>query len=184
MLYQPLTLTQEEKYREFMQRKEGAVKVHTTDKLESGEVVQETMQIPRITANTGRFNTQNLQAEIAKSMQQIMDANTKGTVSDTMDNLKKIVEDIPYLQVPAEDSGRAVEDERYGGVLGGGYNAYFPEFYPDGDYYFFVQRDLKWGYLGHPWRREIWLFGAPLVERLSLGLEELGFPVKNKSKEE
>ena len=116
MLYQPLTLTQEEKYREFMQRKEGAVKVHTTDKLESGEVVQETMQIPRITANTGRFNTQNLQAEIAKSMQQIMDANTKETVSDTMDNLKKIVEDIPYLQVPAEDSGRAVEDERYGHI--------------------------------------------------------------------
>ena len=71
-----------------------------------------------------------------------------------------------------------MEDARYGGVLGGGYNAYFPEFYPDGDYYFFVQRDLKWGYLGHPWRREIWLFGAPLVERLSPELEALGFPVK------
>ncbi len=116
MLYQPLTLTQEEKYREFMQRREGAVEIHTTDTLESGEIVQETMQIPRITANTGRFNTQNLQAEIAKSMQQIMDANTKETVSDTMDNLKKMVEDIPYLQVPAEDSGRAAEDERYGHI--------------------------------------------------------------------
>ena len=79
---------------------------------------------------------------------------------------------------PVTEHDHWVEDARYGGVLGGGYNAYFPEFYPDGDYYFFVQRDLKWGYLGHPWRREIWLFGAPLVERLSPELEALGFPVK------
>ena len=79
---------------------------------------------------------------------------------------------------PVTEHDHWVEDERYGGVLGGGYNAYFPEFYPDGDYYFFVQRDLKWGYLGHPWRREIWLFGAPLVEQLSPELEALGFPVK------
>ena len=62
--------------------------------------------------------------------------------------------------------------------MGGGYDAYFPDFYPDGDYYFFVQRDLKWGYLGHPWRREIWIFGVPLLDALSPRLEELGFPVK------
>ena len=43
---------------------------------------------------------------------------------------------------------------------------------------FFVQRDLKWGWLGHPWRREIWIFGAPLLHALSPRLEELGFPVK------
>lgn len=79
---------------------------------------------------------------------------------------------------PVTEHDHWVEDARYSGVLGGGYNAYFPEFYPDGDYYFFVQRDLKWGYLGHPWRREIWLFGAPLVERLSPELGALGFPVK------
>lgn len=69
-----------------------------------------------------------------------------------------------------------VEDTRYNG---GGYNAYFPDFYPDGDYYFFVQRDLNWGYLGHPWRRELWLFGAPLIEALSSRLEALGFPTKD-----
>lgn len=69
-----------------------------------------------------------------------------------------------------------VEDARYNG---GGYNAYFPDFYPDGDYYFFVQRDLNWGYLGHPWRRELWLFGAPLIEALSSRLEALGFPTKD-----
>ena len=116
MLYQPLTHTQEQKYREFMQNNEDMVEVHTTDALESGEVVRDTMKIPNITANTGRFNTQNLQAEIAKSMQQIMDANTKETVNDTMDNLKKMVEDIPYLQVPQEEADRAAEEERYGHI--------------------------------------------------------------------
>ncbi len=116
MLYQPLTLTQEEKYREFMQRKEGVVEVHPNDALESGELVNETIQIPNIMANTGRFNTQNLQAEIAKSMQQILDANSKETVNDTMDNLKKMVEDIPYLQVPQEEAGRTAEEGRYGHI--------------------------------------------------------------------
>ena len=77
---------------------------------------------------------------------------------------------------PQEGYGVRVEDERY---WGGGYDACFPDFFPDGDYYFFVQRDLKWGYLGHPWRRELWLFGAPLIEALSPKLEELGFPIKN-----
>ena len=77
--------------------------------------------------------------------------------------------------MPITEHSHWVEDESY---VGGGYDAYFPDFYPDGDYYFFVQRDLKWGYLGHPWRREIWLFGAPLIGALSPKLEELGFPVK------
>ena len=44
----------------------------------------------------------NLQEEIAKGIQQIMEATEKETVSDTMDNIKKIVEDIPYLQLPKE----------------------------------------------------------------------------------
>ena len=116
MLYQPLNAMQEEKYREFVRRREDVVEVRPTDALESGEVVRETIKIPHITANTGRFNTQNLQAEIAKSMQQILDANTKETVNDTMDNLKKMVEDIPYLQVAQDEADHAAEDERYGHI--------------------------------------------------------------------
>lgn len=76
---------------------------------------------------------------------------------------------------PQEGYSLWAEDARYNG---GGYNACFPDFYPDGDYYFFIQRDLNWGYLGHPWRRELWLFGAPLIEALSPKLEALGFPRK------
>ena len=49
-----------------------------------------------------KFNTQNLQEELARSMQQIMNATEKETVSDTMDNIKKIVNDIPYLNADPE----------------------------------------------------------------------------------
>ena len=72
----------------------------------------ETVQIPRVKTNTEKFNTVNLQKELAKSMQQIMDATEKETVSDTMDNIKKMVEDIPYLQMPREETPE--ERERQG----------------------------------------------------------------------
>lgn len=114
MLYQPLNKFQEDKYRQFKQRKEGIVEVRPTDMLESGEIVRETVQIPKVTANTGKFNTVNLQAELAKSMQQIMDASSQETVTDTMDNIKKMVEEIPYLQMPAEEEA---EEEKYGHIV-------------------------------------------------------------------
>ncbi|MCI9136116.1 MAG: hypothetical protein HFH48_00895 [Lachnospiraceae bacterium] len=115
MLYQPLNKFQEEKYRQFKMSRDGVVEVRPTDALESGEIVHETMQIPDITANQGRFNTMNLQEELAKSMQQIMDASTKEIVTDTMDNIKKMVEEIPYLQVPQEEE-EYEEEERYGHI--------------------------------------------------------------------
>ncbi len=114
MIYQPLNKFQEDKYRQFKQRKEGIVEVRPTDMLESGEIVRETVQIPKVTANTGKFNTVNLQAELAKSMQQIMDASSQETVTDTMDSIKKMVEEIPYLQMQAEEE--EAEEEKYGHI--------------------------------------------------------------------
>lgn len=35
--------------------------------------------------------------------------------------------------------------------------------FPDGDYYFFIQKDFKWGYLGHPWEKSITIFGEELI---------------------
>ncbi len=103
MLYQPLTRQQEEKYRQFRQKKEGIVEVRPEDNLESGEIVNEPVQIPNVKLSAERFNTQNLQEELQKSMQQIMDATERETVDDSMDNIKKLVEDIPYLQIPREE---------------------------------------------------------------------------------
>ena len=108
MLYQPLNEVQEEKYRQFKQEE---AEVTSKDISESDQVLQEVMQIPDITANTSRFDTSNIQAEIAKSMQQILEADSKETVEDTMHNIKKIVEEIPYLQVPQEEM--TGEEETY-----------------------------------------------------------------------
>ena len=103
MLYQPLTKAQEEKYRRFRHEKEGKTVIGAEEMERAGEYVHETVAIPQITLNPSRFNTTNLQEEIAKGMQQIMEATEKETVVGTMDSIKKIVEDIPYLNLPIEE---------------------------------------------------------------------------------
>ena len=115
MLYQPLNKYQEEKYREFKTGRGEPVE-NTAEPPESEEIVQEAVPIPDITSNTGRFNTLNLQEELARSMQQILDADTRETVTDTMDNIKKMVEEIPYLQVSQEEEEPVPEEERYGHI--------------------------------------------------------------------
>ena len=103
MLYQPLTRQQEEKYRQFRLKKEGVVEVRPEDDLESGEIVSEPVQIPKVKLSPERFNTQNLQDELRKNMVQIMEATDKEKVEDSMDTIKKLVEEIPYLQIPKEE---------------------------------------------------------------------------------
>lgn len=65
-----------------------------------------------------------------------------------------------------------VDDERYDG---GGYNVYFPSFYPDGDYHFFIAEDFSFGLLGHPWRQEVWIFGERLTAEYEAVYKELGW---------
>lgn len=42
-------------------------------------------------------------------------------------------------------------------------NVYFPSYYPNGDYYFFVSKNWEYGMFGHPWREEIYLIGGKLI---------------------
>ena len=65
-----------------------------------------------------------------------------------------------------------VSDEKY---MGGGYNAYFPGYYPDGDYYFFISEDFRFGYLTHPWRQEVWVFGDELIEEFERFHKSIGW---------
>ena len=113
MLYQPLTKQQEDKYRTFRQRHDGVVEGRPEDPLESGEIVPEPVQIKDVKMSAERFNTQNLQEELQRSMQEIMNATEKEAVNDTMDNIKKLVEDIPYLQIPSEKEEEPQEEEVY-----------------------------------------------------------------------
>lgn len=111
MLYQPLTKAQEEKYRRFKAEKEKPAKIKdeaevteigAMEMVKGGEIVHDDVTIPQITVNQEKFNTVNLQQEIANGMQQIMEAKGKNEVADTMDTIKKIVEDIPYLKLEKE----------------------------------------------------------------------------------
>lgn len=113
MLYQPLTKQQEDKYRTFRQRHDGVVEVRPEDPLESGEIIPEPVQIKDVKMSAERFNTQNLQEELQRSMQEIMNATEKEAVNDTMDNIKKLVEDIPYLKIPSEKEEEPQEEEVY-----------------------------------------------------------------------
>ena len=111
MLYQPLTKAQEEKYRRFKAEKEKPAEIKddaevteiaAMEMVKGGEIVHDDVTIPQITVNQEKFNTVNLQQEIAKGMQQIIEAKGKNEVADTMDTIKKIVEDIPYLKLEKE----------------------------------------------------------------------------------
>lgn len=64
-----------------------------------------------------------------------------------------------------------VEDKNY---TGGGYDAYFPGVYPDGDYYFFIDCDFRFGFLGHPWQQKIWVFGESLLKEMKAIEKKLG----------
>lgn len=109
MLYQPLTKTQDEKYKQFRHEKEGKTVIGAAEMERAGEYIHDPVVIPQITLNPSRFNTTNLQEEIVKGMQQIMEATEKETVVGTMDNIKKIAEEIPYLQLPTEEELAAKE---------------------------------------------------------------------------
>lgn len=120
MLYQPLTKAQEEKYRRFKAEKEKPAEIKdeaevteigAMEMVKGGEIVHDDVTIPQITVNQEKFNTVNLQQEIAKGMQQIIEAKGKNEVADTMDTIKKIVEDIPYLKLEKEQEEYAQQPE-------------------------------------------------------------------------
>lgn len=128
MLYQPLTKAQEEKYRQFKAEKEKPAEIKDTaevteigamEMVKGGEIVHDDVTIPQITVNQEKFNTVNLQQEIAKGMQQIMEAKGKNEVADTMDTIKKIVDDIPYLKLEKEqeETEHIATDEEIDGSL-------------------------------------------------------------------
>lgn len=55
------------------------------------------------------------------------------------------------------------------------WTAVFPFYYPDGDYYFFLDEDFCFGCLGHPWRQEIWVFGEKLLPEIAEIAPKLGW---------
>jgi hypothetical protein len=58
-------------------------------------------------------------------------------------------------------------------------NVYFPSYYPNGDYYFFIAKDFSYGLLGHPWRDEIYVFGDRLMELFESNKDALNITKKD-----
>ena len=97
--FQPLTPAQEEKYQKLCSEK-GTVAISIPSRSAALPTEEE---LPEISVTVSKFNTQNLQEELAKSMRQIMEATKKETVKDTMASLKRIVGDIPYLNAEEDE---------------------------------------------------------------------------------
>ena len=53
--------------------------------------------------------------------------------------------------------------------------AYVGGFYPDGDYFFYLEKYGLFGYLSHPWRQEVWIYGQDLVKEFDKIHKRLGF---------
>lgn len=112
MIYQPLDKMQEDKYRHFQQRRDGITEIRANEVLDSGEIVPETIAIPRVELPVEKFNTINLQAEIKKSIDEIMKATEEEAISENMENIKNLVEEIPYLQVKEQEDAIALEQKQ------------------------------------------------------------------------
>lgn len=50
---------------------------------------------------------------------------------------------------------------------------YFPTYFPDGDYHFFVSTDWTAGLFGHPWRNELIVTGAALMQAIADAADDL-----------
>lgn len=117
-LYQPLTPAQEDKYKQFREKK-GMVEISLPQSPERKNVIKEMVKTPESTSEdssettvtASKFNTSKLQEELARSMRQIMNATEKETVADTMENIKKIVNDIPYLNGEHEEETEHAFDQ-------------------------------------------------------------------------
>ena len=105
MIYQPLDKVQEDKYRSFQNKRQGITEIKANEFLSSGEIVSKNIAIPSVEIQAEKFNTINLQAEIKKNIDEIMKATEAGEVNENMENIKTLVEEIPYLQV-ADDRQR------------------------------------------------------------------------------
>ena len=109
MLYQPLDKIQEDKYRNLQQKKDGIVEIVPSKAFDSSVVTPAIADI-KLPKGPERFDTINLQAEIKKSIDEIMKATDTGEVSENVEAIKTLVEEIPYLQVQKEEENSAEEE--------------------------------------------------------------------------
>lgn len=99
MIYEPLTPEQVSKF----QNKKSVENLYEMNK-KAGDILQEKSEGKIKNISPDRFHTVNLQAELAKEMEQIMHATKAVTVSSSMNHIKMLVDgsNIPELQKTQE----------------------------------------------------------------------------------
>ncbi|MCI9005014.1 MAG: hypothetical protein HFH39_07210 [Lachnospiraceae bacterium] len=122
ILHQPLDAEQEKKYRQFQRQKrkqrmagrraEAETKPGSEPEPEGSPIENGLQPKP----SPRHFHTSDLQAELAKGMQQIKEADTQKAVSDTMDNIRQMLKDSPYLQIPKPQKPTAEEERQFGHI--------------------------------------------------------------------
>lgn len=112
MMYQPLDKNQEGIYKSLRNTRDDITEIKANEMLESGEIISHDIEIPSVKMDPDRFNTINLQAEIKKNIEEIMAATEADEVEDKMENIKELVEEIPYLQIPDTEAENQKKQEK------------------------------------------------------------------------
>ena len=107
LLFQPLTGVQEEKYKEFCHRREGKTEIRPQEMERAGECVHHSVVIPQVTLNPERFNTVNLQEEIVKGMQELIENAEENNDVETIEVIRKLTE---QKQVQPENDLKEVNE--------------------------------------------------------------------------
>ena len=106
MLYQPLNEEQQKKYdsRNDVQIEKSIAAVEAV----AEKAVEQEINVKPM--NYGIYDTVNLQKELAKSMQQILEATEKETVDTTMNNIKKLVQESKIEGLVEEKTSRETRE--------------------------------------------------------------------------
>ncbi len=103
MLYHPLDKNQEDKYRLIQQKKDGITEIYPGEEVGNNEILHKPIQIPEVEVSSDKFNTVNLQAEIQRNIEEIMQATESAEIDENLEAIKGLVEDIPYLRMKEEE---------------------------------------------------------------------------------
>lgn len=113
MLYEPLTQLQKERY-EYSRAKRISEAKKANRKLsseyDSKVPSEDELDISPVEVTMGLYNTINLQKELAKSLEQIMNATQKDDVTKTMADVKKLVEGSQIPELKFEEQTEEVEN--------------------------------------------------------------------------
>lgn len=109
LMYTSLSKEQEIHYQNLMTKDSQMVEIHPGESAAKHEMLGHTIRIPEIEESKEKYNTQNLQAEIKKNIEEIMKASEMEEVSDNMEAIRSLVEDIPHLQIKEE---RTAEEKK------------------------------------------------------------------------